>query len=778
MASADPSRDLILDAMRRQNAEALAERGGWRTSIDSAFCVGHLDIAAINLLAPFSGVGVIVTEAGTPDAAGSEAVSPGDLIEYQGTVLGWRIVTPNDNGVPPDETRVILAYDTIPLQAPYIIGDDEGKVAIYDGTRMDPAEFLVPDDSDTVTVNGGANNNAVHNQRKLAYEGTIPTGSWEDTGGLLSTDIGWGLTRVPITNVLQVDRDTVATALAGTGLDTVGGPSATQLKIADGGINDQQLADELVTTWNVPAGDTVGTAFSVNMVAAGALGAAASVDAIGVNMIGNAGDNANAEYIALGLNEPTKNSSAAEFIALAFGDGYTVTLDFLDCLSGNNVWAFRPDAANAMRWDDDNDVQLLLLNTTTGAVAWDFTGRIEVKASTATTVPAITCVDADALTTGGILALRSNSADTSQRALASVHNDNALAVGATCLVLTQDSEAVALFVGQTLPSGAAGPTGAAEIQATFLGATTDWSGYGVSPTQSVARTDGAVIGLRFAPTPHASDTGGIYSAVMAEDISGGAASKAVINVGSGWGAVVFAESGDIIFQGYAATIVGIPSGDVDQDGFDLSVVAMDGFDSGAVARDGGDLVLRGGGKANAGTDGNVLLVWTGSEARGNVGIGKGTPTSALDVVGNIAVTGTVDSRDVAADGTQHDNLVVAFVEPEIVSVGAAHTDTVAVTFKVVDADGADVMAATPFRWRLSLSATTGETHGTPPSGGVAFTTGTQHEDFTADLAGQGITHIGGTCVISVNHTVDAQDYYLVLELGGVTVMSTKIEITL
>ena len=44
---------------------------------------------------------------------------------------------------------------------------------------------------------------------------------------------------------------------------------------------------------------------------------------------------------------------------------------------------------------------------------------------------------------------------------------------------------------------------------------------------------------------------------------------------------------------------------------------------------------------------NALFV-----SAGNVGVGTATPTSSLDVAGNIAVTGTVDGRDLAADGTK------------------------------------------------------------------------------------------------------------------------------
>jgi hypothetical protein len=44
------------------------------------------------------------------------------------------------------------------------------------------------------------------------------------------------------------------------------------------------------------------------------------------------------------------------------------------------------------------------------------------------------------------------------------------------------------------------------------------------------------------------------------------------------------------------------------------------------------------------------------ESAGNVGIGTASPAEKLDVSGNIAVTGTVDGRDVATDGTKLDGI--------------------------------------------------------------------------------------------------------------------------
>lgn len=116
--------------------------------------------------------------------------------------------------------------------------------------------------------------------------------------------------------------------------------------------------------------------------------------------------------------------------------------------------------------------------------------------------------------------------------------------------------------------------------------------------------------------------------------------------------------------------------------------------------------------------------------------------------------------------------------PEIVSVGGAHTDTVAVSIKAVDAAGSTVAAATPFTWCLSSSATTGAPSGTTPDGGVAISPGLKRADnIAANIGGVAMTHTDGTSTLTVNHVGGAVDYYLWLEIGGHHVVSTVIEIT-
>ena len=98
------------------------------------------------------------------------------------------------------------------------------------------------------------------------------------------------------------------------------------------------------------------------------------------------------------------------------------------------------------------------------------------------------------------------------------------------------------------------------------------------------------------------------------------------------------------------------------------------------------------------------------DSSGNVGINTGTNsiTEKLDVVGNIAVSGTVDGRDVAGDGTKLDG----------VEASADVTDT------------ANVVAALSAGTGISLS-----------NGGVVANTS---PDQTVSLTGAGTTTISGT----------------------------------
>jgi hypothetical protein len=146
--------------------------------VDVVSMIGNLDLTAINALSPSEGDSALATEAGTPSEAGSSSVAVGDIIEFQGSGTGWKVVTPNVNGVPPEGARALLASSGI--QSPHTSSIDNGKVAVWDGASLGPVEYNAPENGSNITCNGGVNNNSVSNGKKFIYNGTVPSGEWSE----------------------------------------------------------------------------------------------------------------------------------------------------------------------------------------------------------------------------------------------------------------------------------------------------------------------------------------------------------------------------------------------------------------------------------------------------------------------------------------------------------------------------------------------------------------------------------------------------------------------
>ncbi|HEB27874.1 MAG TPA: hypothetical protein ENI05_08885 [Porticoccus sp.] len=265
----------------------------------------------------------------------------------------------------------------------------------------------------------------------------------------------------------------------------------------------------------------------------------------------------------------------------------------------------------------------IISNSTTARI-------VTISGTSLTTGQAIAATDADALTTGSLLWLKSNSADTNTRLLVQVHNDNPLAVGAIPMHLTQDSISAALIVLKN-SSGVAVQIGVSNPD------DLDTAAINTQVSNDNARTTGLTVGHRIEIATNVGDTSGhIYLGLVIDDIlDDGASQKGAILTGLGWGACFISGSGDMFFDDYEPTIGAESSGDFNQNGFAINFKGGDGFDSGAVDRDGGNIRLFGGDKANSGVVGNVILAHTGTLARGRVGIGTATPTEVLEVNGNV-----------------------------------------------------------------------------------------------------------------------------------------------
>ena len=93
---------------------------------------------------------------------------------------------------------------------------------------------------------------------------------------------------------------------------------------------------------------------------------------------------------------------------------------------------------------------------------------------------------------------------------------------------------------------------------------------------------------------------------------------------------------------YGASTAILPSAPIEDVGASLTVRGGAGGSAIGAAKNGGVLYLYGGAKANAGTDGDTYLCWTGAAKRGLSAIGGATEaTYQLKVYGNVKITGTL-----------------------------------------------------------------------------------------------------------------------------------------
>ncbi|MDB4278922.1 hypothetical protein N9917_04910, partial [Deltaproteobacteria bacterium] len=144
----------------------------WQGPVDVKDYLGTRTVTQINALSPLIGESVVAGDAGTPTAGTSDAVSTGDLVEFDGT--SWKVIVTNSGGFPPDGTRALVATDPVTLYSPLTDNTDEGKIVEWAGASLTPS-FTTPTDGDALTIRGEG---SVNENRQFVFDGTVPTGDW------------------------------------------------------------------------------------------------------------------------------------------------------------------------------------------------------------------------------------------------------------------------------------------------------------------------------------------------------------------------------------------------------------------------------------------------------------------------------------------------------------------------------------------------------------------------------------------------------------------------
>lgn len=178
------------EAASKSYVDGLIAGGTWLAPACVNGYQGTRTIAEINALTPASGDAVVAGDAGTPSAGASDALSAGDLAEFDGT--NWKIIEPNSGGFPPDGTRALVST-TQTLYGPLTDGVDDGKIAEWDGTSLTPA-LITPATGNAVLINcddtGGAN--SVNENKAYSFQGSVPTGSWVVFIGAIPNHVSLG----------------------------------------------------------------------------------------------------------------------------------------------------------------------------------------------------------------------------------------------------------------------------------------------------------------------------------------------------------------------------------------------------------------------------------------------------------------------------------------------------------------------------------------------------------------------------------------------------------
>lgn len=167
--------------------------------------IGNRTVAQIDALSPAAGWTVVATDSGTPSAGTSDALTAGDVAQYDGSA--WKKRISAVGGFVPNNTRLVSLKGA--LFAPLTDAQDENKFGLFDGTSNTPT-LTSPVDGASYMVRG---EQAINEGAFLAFDlgsSTVDLGTWANYGGP-------GLDHSLLANLAAGDGHTQYAILAGRG---------------------------------------------------------------------------------------------------------------------------------------------------------------------------------------------------------------------------------------------------------------------------------------------------------------------------------------------------------------------------------------------------------------------------------------------------------------------------------------------------------------------------------------------------------------------------------
>jgi len=181
--------------------DSIATGLSWKDSVCVTALIGERTIVQTNALTPALGDAVIAADSGTPSSGTSDALTIGDLAEYDGT--SWKKLYDAVASQLPVGIRAVLST-TQTLTSPFTDTTDDGKIVIsvatpgtFDGASSDWDDTGDAVDSNAVLVQclETAAAESVNENNGYVYDGAVPTGSWIQFTGAGQINAGAGLSK-------------------------------------------------------------------------------------------------------------------------------------------------------------------------------------------------------------------------------------------------------------------------------------------------------------------------------------------------------------------------------------------------------------------------------------------------------------------------------------------------------------------------------------------------------------------------------------------------------
>jgi len=216
------------DSVNKSQLDAVAAGLDWQAPAKLKNYEGNYNLAGINGLTPTAGDSVVATEAGTPTAGTSDALAIGDVAEFDGT--SWKKLIANAGGFVPIGTRLVVSPNTV--DGVIIVAADYGKICQFGGASNTPTKTS-PADGYAIFIDG---NGSVNENNGYVFNGTVPTGTWNQFTGLGQVTAGDGLDKSG--NTIFIKPDGTSTAVSGTGLKAAVPVASNKSMTASATLND------------------------------------------------------------------------------------------------------------------------------------------------------------------------------------------------------------------------------------------------------------------------------------------------------------------------------------------------------------------------------------------------------------------------------------------------------------------------------------------------------------------------------------------------------------